>query len=73
MLPAVRIAGSRWLGWKGQNMTDKTTRRTNGYKCEACGEVATRMTADDVPLCEGDYQHLVEHWEREFGDQLHAE
>jgi hypothetical protein len=35
----------------------------NGYTCEACGAPATRMTADDVPLCEEDYQHILE----EFG------
>jgi hypothetical protein len=33
--------------------------KPNGYKCESCGAPATRMTADDVPLCEQDYQHIL--------------
>ena len=28
--------------------------------CECCGAPATRLTADGVPLCEGDYAHLAE-------------
>jgi hypothetical protein len=37
-------------------------------RCEACGEPATRTDAEGVLLCEGDYQHLVEHWVTEgFG------
>ena len=43
-------------------MNETTKPKPNGYKCESCGAPATRMTADDVPLCEGDYQHLLEHW-----------
>jgi ribosomal protein L37AE/L43A len=30
--------------------------------CEACGEPATRQDCEGVWLCEGDFQHLVEHW-----------
>lgn len=53
--------------------SDTTARKPTGYRCEACGAPATRMTADDVPLCEGDYQHLVEHWVAEgFGGSANA-
>ncbi len=45
------------------------TMKPNGYRCEACGGPATRMTADDVPLCEGDYQHILEHWIAEEAKQ----
>jgi hypothetical protein len=31
-------------------------------RCIACGEPATRRDADGVPLCEGDWLHLLEHW-----------
>jgi hypothetical protein len=30
--------------------------------CVACGEPATRVDNEGVPLCEGDYQHLAERW-----------
>jgi len=33
--------------------------------CACCGDPATHEDAEGVPLCEGDYLHLVEHW-REF-------
>jgi len=33
--------------------------------CACCGDPATHEDAEGVPLCEGDYRHLVEHW-REF-------
>jgi hypothetical protein len=36
----------------------KTTPAT---PCACCGEPATRRSTDGVPLCEGDYQHLLEH------------
>jgi len=38
-------------------MSDQMTER-----CADCGAQAVRLTADGVPLCEGDYQHLLEHW-----------
>jgi hypothetical protein len=34
-------------------------------RCIACGEPATRTDADGIPLCERDYQHLLEHWRLE--------
>jgi hypothetical protein len=48
-------------------VTDNTT------SCIDCGAPATRHSSDGVPLCEGDYWHLVEHWrgegfDREGGD-----
>lgn len=56
------------------NTKKQMTRKPNGYRCEACGEPATRMTADDVPLCEGDYQHILEAWIAEgFEEQPHVE
>ena len=30
-------------------------------RCVACGAPATRRDRDGVPLCEGDWEHLVEH------------
>lgn len=37
-------------------------------RCIDCGAPATRQSSDGVPLCEGDFWHLVEHWRREgFG------
>jgi len=39
--------------------------QTTPPPCACCGEPATREDAEGVPLCEGDYLHLVEHW-REF-------
>lgn len=48
--------------------------QNSSTKCEACGEPATRIDAEGVPLCEGDYQHLLEHWRLEgFGDQTDGE
>jgi hypothetical protein len=35
--------------------------------CEACGEPATRLDCEGVPLCEADYAHLLEHWRLERG------
>ena len=29
--------------------------------CVCCGELATRRDADGVPLCEGDWLHLLDH------------
>lgn len=37
-------------------MSDNTT----AWTCECCGAPAARLTADGVPLCEGDYAHLAE-------------
>lgn len=37
-------------------------------RCADCGAPATRRSADGVPLCDGDYAHLLEHWMREFVD-----
>jgi hypothetical protein len=34
--------------------------------CVACGEPATRRDIDGVPLCEGDWERLVDCWRREF-------
>lgn len=41
--------------------------RTHGnerrsHRCECCGEPATRQDRDGVWLCEGDYNHLLDHW-----------
>ena len=41
---------------------------TAAPRCEACGEPATRMDAEGIPLCEGDYQHLLEHSRLDDGD-----
>lgn len=35
---------------------------TTAWTCQCCGAPATQLTTDGVPLCEGDYAHLVEHW-----------
>ena len=36
--------------------------RRGNPRCIACGAPATRQDADGVWLCEGDFQHLLEHW-----------
>lgn len=38
-----------------------------------CGAPATRRSADGVPLCDGDYAHLLEHWTREKPQMPEAE
>lgn len=43
-------------------VSDPNPQTTPGYRCECCGEPATRSDADGIWLCEGDYQHLSEHW-----------
>lgn len=47
-------------------MRGNSTPPDTELRCECCGEPATTFDADGVPLCEGDYQHLLEHWRREF-------
>jgi hypothetical protein len=43
-------------------------------RCIDCGAPATRHSSDGVPLCEGDYWHLVEHWRKRWcGEGLDRE
>lgn len=47
------------------------TEKDSNPVCIACGAPATRQDRDGVPLCEGDYWHLVEHWRVDgFGARL---
>jgi hypothetical protein len=46
-------------------MNDQPTPGTAKPACEACGEHATRTDADGIWLCDGDYQHLLQHWHLE--------
>lgn len=54
-------------------MTIKEGNSQTTARCADCGAPATRRSADGVPLCDGDYEHLVEHWNREFGESDDAE
>lgn len=38
------------------------TADTPTHRCEACGEPATRQDVEGVWLCDGDFDHLMQHW-----------